>query len=479
MLDVLDATASAHGELDAYIDGPHRISYSELASRSAGVGQRFSEYGVKAGDVVAISLPSCIEYALCYLGSLRLGAITTGINPRLGKRERTEIIGQCLPAIVIGADGGDETTENVELERGAIMGIEPADPEWRAVRAAREDVVAIVWTSGTSGSPKGAVFDHQRLEATARSTGEMTQAFDRRLSPVPFAHAGYMTRLWDEIENAIANVIVPDPWSAGAALEVMEGERITVGQGVPTQWELMLRHPDVTLRDTSTLRLISTGASRVSAGLVERLQAAFRCPVIVRYATTEASVICSTSSSDPPEVVERSVGRPGPGIEVRSVDDNRIAVPVGRVGMIEVRSQAVMRGYFRQDETPVQSDGWLVTGDLGSLLKDGRIQLVGRRSEMYIRGGYNVYPLEVENVLASYPGVAEAAVVGIPDDVLGSTGVAFVTTIASSTVEPEVLQRWCRRELADYKAPDRLVFLSELPRNEMGKVDKAALVAMI
>jgi acyl-CoA synthetase (AMP-forming)/AMP-acid ligase II len=334
-----------------------------------------------------------------------------------------------------------------------------------------------VWTSGTTGTPKGAVFDHRNLEALSHATGELSRPFDRRLSPVPFAHVGYMTRLWDEIGKAMTSVIVPTPWSAAGAVDLLESEQITVGQGVPTQWELILRQPDLDRRDFSALRLIGTGAARVPASLVAALRRTFKCPVVVRYATTEASVISGTLGDDPPEVVEATVGAPCPTVQVRIADDDGRSVPTGVVGMIEVRSAAVMRGYLGDEhQSPIRPDGWLITGDAGSLDSDGRIRLVGRRSEMYIRGGYNVYPLEVEQVLSEHPAVAEAAVSGVPDEVLGSIGVAWVVPAAGSP-PPDLdgLRRWCRENLADYKAPDRLVLVDGLPRNQMGKVDKLML----
>jgi acyl-CoA synthetase (AMP-forming)/AMP-acid ligase II len=205
-------------------------------------------------------------------------------------------------------------------------------------------------------------------------------------------------------------------------------------------------------------------------------------PVVVRYATTEASVISGTLRHDPPEVVEATVGAPCPTVEVRIADDEGNALPAGTVGMIEVRSRAVMTGHLGDVASPIRPDGWLITGDAGSMDRDGRIHLVGRQSEMYIRGGYNVYPLEVEQVLAEHPAVTEAAIAGIPDDVLGAVGVAWVVaTPGTPAGEPdlETIRLWCKEQLADYKAPDMVVVVAELPRNQMGKVDKRALVAAL
>jgi acyl-CoA synthetase (AMP-forming)/AMP-acid ligase II len=485
VIDVLERVASEHTDVEAYVDGGERVTYGDLAARSAGVAMLLRGLGVGRGDVVAIRLPTSIEYALVYLGALRLGAIATGINPRLGRREVDAILARARPVVTVTdgpAPGGPAAVGpgpgRRVLSRSAVAQAPPGDPSWRPSDLSPDDPVAIVWTSGTTGTPKGAVFDHSNLRALSRATGELSAPFDRRLSPVPFAHVGYMTRLWDEIGNAMTSVIVPTPWTAATALDLIESERVTVGQGVPTQWELMLRQPDLHRRDLSSLRLIATGAARVPAALVYQLRRTFRCPVVVRYATTEASVISGTLRHDPPEVIEATVGGPCPTVEVRITDDNGQALPTGEVGMIEVRSQAVMKGYLGlEDPSPIRPDGWLVSGDAGSLDDQGRIHLVGRRSEMYIRGGYNVYPLEIEEVLAEHRAVAEAAVAGVPDDVLGSRAVAWVVPVdPDDPPDLDTLRQWCRDQLADYKAPDRLVVVASLPRNQMGKVDKRALI---
>jgi acyl-CoA synthetase (AMP-forming)/AMP-acid ligase II len=476
VIDVLERVATEHPDVEAYVDGARRVSYGDLAARSSGVAVLLRDRGVRPGDVVAIRLPTSIEYAVAYLAALRVGAVATGINPRLGRREVAGIMARAAPVVTVVDQAGPESADRA-LTREDINRAAPGDPGWRPVDLSPTDPVAIVWTSGTTGLPKGAVFDHGHLEALSRATGELSQPFDRRLSPTPFAHVGYMTRLWDELGNVMTSVIVPTPWSAIIALDLLESERITVGQGVPTQWELMLRQPDLAGRDFSSLRLIATGAARVPAALVSALRRTFHCPVVVRYATTEASVISGTRRDDPPEIVETTVGGPCPTVEVRITDDAGRPQLVGQVGLIEVRSAAMMRGYLGEDrESPFRPDGWLVTGDAGSLDAAGRLHLVGRRSEMYIRGGYNVYPLEVEQVLSEHPDVGEVAVAGIADEVLGSRGVAWVVPAETGSLPSlEALREWCQSQLADYKSPDRLVVVDSLPRNQMGKVDKAVL----
>jgi acyl-CoA synthetase (AMP-forming)/AMP-acid ligase II len=293
-----------------------------------------------------------------------------------------------------------------------------------------------------------------------------------------------MTRMWDELANTTTIVLVGEPWSAAETLRLIATERITMGTGVPTQWSLVLNHPDLARTDFSTLRVAGLGGASIPPELVRRMRAVLRCPVITRYTSTEAGVTTSTQVSDTDEVIATTVGRPAPEVELRIVDPESGAVVEGEtVGEVVCRSPAMMRGYWRDPERTaevVDRDGWLHTGDLGFVGADGNLRLVGRLKELYIRGGYNVYPAEVEAVLAEHPGVARAAVIGAPDPVLGEIGVAFV--IATPGTDPDALRvdelrAWCRARLADYKSPDRVIIVEDLPITSMLKTDKRALAA--
>jgi len=258
----------------------------------------------------------------------------------------------------------------------------------------------------------------------------------------------------------------------------------------------VMAHPDLATADLSELRVAGTGASRVPAELVAAMRDRLGVPVVVRYTSTEASLGTGTVPGDADEVVAVTVGRPMPGVELLVADDRGDPVPTGEVGRVRLRSAAVMRGYWGGPPTGPGADGvqfddhatapvldpdrWLTTGDFGFLDDDGNLHLVGRANELYIRGGYNVYPAEVEAVLSAHPSVAEVAVVGAPDPVLGEIGVAFVVPQAGTTVDDEdallaELRATATSALADYKRPDRLVVADGLPLTSMMKVDKRAL----
>ncbi|MFI5041049.1 MAG: AMP-binding protein [Acidimicrobiales bacterium] len=483
---LLRRAADLHPDREAFIEAEVRLTFAAWDRAADAVAAQFASHGVGHGDVVALVMGSSADFAVCYQAAMRLGAITSALNPRLGSREVASIFERTRPRVTVLDPGVASLPPG--LPTGTVI---DRDDVRRAVEAggrpvtfptvAADDVVAIVWTSGTTGAPKGAVFDHACLRDMARGAGVLSVPGDRRLSPIPFAHVGYMTRPWDEIVNVITTVIAPSPWHAADHLRLIAEESITVGQGVPTQWQLVLQHPDLTSTDTSSLRITSTGSSRVPAELVRAMRKAFGVPVVVRYTSTEASVSTGTQIDDDDEVIANTVGRPAPNVELRVAVDGRDA-GVEEVGAVLLRSRAQMRGYWKDPDMTaavIGPDGWLDTGDLGWLDGAGNLSIVGRRVEMYIRGGYNVYPAEVEEVLGEHPAVARAAVVGIPDPVMGQIGAAAV--IPSDPERPptlDELRAWCRDRLASYKAPDRLRVVAELPTNAMTKVVKAGVAAL-
>lgn len=495
VVSVLREAARVNGDLEAYVEpagerARRALSFAQWDRAADGVAGYLAQRGVGKGDVVCLLLPSCIDYAVLYAALQRLGAITSGINPRLGAVEVASIVDRASPVLIVAdLDAGDRPdAPGVGLAERAEVAAEwdgSAPPHWPHLTA--HDPVAVVWTSGTTGHPKGALFDHANLAAVARGTDVLSQPGDRRLSPLPFAHIAYMTRAWDEISHGVTTVITPTPWRADDALGIMERERITVGQGVPTQWALMLASERLERTDLSSLRVVGTGAARMTAAMVAEVRRRFGVPVVVRYTSTEASLGTGTALDSPDEDVATTVGRPVPGVELALVDDDGREVPPGSVGRVKLRSPAVMRGYWGRGpgrgravyelldheatDTVLSPDGWLTTGDFGLITAAGNLQLSGRAHERYIRGGYNVYPAEVEEALASHVSVARAAVVGVPDDVLGEIGVAVVVPAEGTTPELFELRAYCAHRLADYKAPDELVVVEELPLTPMMKVD--------
>jgi acyl-CoA synthetase (AMP-forming)/AMP-acid ligase II len=501
VVSVLREAAVVNAADEAYVEpaGASRrrsVTFAEWDRAADGVARHLARRGVAKGDVVCIMLPSSIDYAVTYAALLRLGAIASGINPRMGVAEVQSIVERAAPVLLVT----DEDVPRAGAVHVPVAGRSELASAWDGAPPARwpsldaRDAVAVVWTSGTTGRPKGAVFDHANLAAVARGTDVLSQPGDRRLSPLPFAHVGYMTRAWDEIANAITTVITPTPWRADEAIRILASERVTVAQGVPTQWALMLASDELGRADLHTLRIAGTGAARMPATTVAEVRRRFGVPVVVRYTSTESSLGTGTTLTSTDEEVATTVGRPVAGVELAIVDDAGRPVADGEVGRVLLRSAAAMRGYW--DRGPgrgrsveqlidhpataavVSPDGWVMTGDFGLRTPDGNLRLSGRAHERFIRGGYNVYPAEVEEVLSSHPDVDRVAVVGVPDDVLGEVGVAVVVPHAGTAPDLGSLRAHCAARLADYKAPDAMVMVDELPLTPMMKVDPDRIGAL-
>jgi acyl-CoA synthetase (AMP-forming)/AMP-acid ligase II len=492
VVSALREAAVVNADVEAYVEPAGRtprrsLTFAEWDRAADGVAGHLARRGVSKGDVVCIMLPSSIDYAVVYASLLRLGAIASGINPRMGSGEVASIIDRTSPVLVVADENLPLAGDVPVALRAEAAAAWDEEPPTRRPELTAADPVAVVWTSGTTGRPKGAIFDHANLAAVARGTDVLSQPGDRKLSPLPFAHVGYMTRAWDEIANAITTVITPTPWRADEAVRILVSERVTVAQGVPTQWALMLASDELERADLRALRIAGTGAARMPATTVAEVRERFGVPVVVRYTSTESSLGTGTTLSSTDDEVATTVGRPVAGVELAIVDDDGRAVPAGEVGRVLLRSAAAMRGYW--DRGPgrgrsvgelmdveataavISADGWVNTGDFGLRTPDGNLRLSGRAHERYIRGGYNVYPAEVEAVLASHPAVDRVAVVGAPDDVLGEIGVAVVVPHEGAAPELSELRAFCTQRLADYKAPDIVVVVDELPLTAMMKVD--------
>lgn len=487
LADALLAAADQHGDRVAFVDGTDRLTFAGWAQRAGALARVLVQRGVQPGEVVAIMLPTSIDYAVAYGAITLAGAVVTGLNARLGERELRSILERADPALVLldrasfaaGPAAGVPVIERAELP--ALCSAPGAGIGVGAGRADRQptDPTVIIWTSGTTGLPKGAWFDHRNLQAAVASAGAMSRPYDVKLAGTPFAHAGFMAKVWDQLAWASTAVLTPTPWRAADMLRLLVDERITVAGGVPAQWAKLLDEPGVVEADLSHVRLGLVATAPAAPELLERVTATIGCPLVVRYAMTESPSITGTEPDDSPEAQHRSVGRPQAGMAISLVDAYGGPVEAGEVGRVRVRGACVMRGYWHDPEltaAALDAEGWLHSSDLGRIDADGNLVLVGREGDMYLRGGCNVHPLEVEHVLAEHPAVAGSAVVGSPAPVIGEVGVALVvpTDLRCPPTLAE-LRAWVGSRLADYKAPDRLVLVDALPQTPMMKIDRGAL----
>jgi acyl-CoA synthetase (AMP-forming)/AMP-acid ligase II len=393
--EALRAAGRQFSDREAYVDGDQRLTFGEWLDAAEKVARLMSEVGVGKGDVVALMLPPSIDYAVAFAAGALLGAVVTGLNVRLGHREVEAILRQCRPALIwrdetLGlpaVPSGFATMDRTTLAAWAVSDRGGPVPSPADIELTPTDPAVIIWTSGTTGLPKGAWFDHRALSAAVSTAGVMSEAFDRRLVSTPFAHAGYMAKLWEQAAWATTLVISPTPWRASDMLRLMAQERITVAGGVPTQWAKLLEEPGIDSCDLSALRLCVAATAPAPPELVESVTRTLRCPLVVRYAMTESPSITGTEPGDPPETLYRTVGRPQAGVDVRIADESGHPVHPGQVGQVQIRSSCAMTGYWNEPQLSAQAwtdDGWMRSGDLGRIDEDGNLVLAGRATDMYI-----------------------------------------------------------------------------------------------
>jgi acyl-CoA synthetase (AMP-forming)/AMP-acid ligase II len=508
---VVASAAREFGDAEALAEpGGARLSYRELHQRVGEVARALIADGVAPGDRVAVWCPNTLAWVLAALGSLSAGATLVPVSTRFTGPEALDVISRCharalfvdndflgadrlaaLRAAAAAPDAGGSLAGLALVVRVAAddwsafierkVATPPAQAAARAAAVSGKDVSDILFTSGTTGRSKGAMSSHRSALSVARAwacRGELT-ADDRYLVVNPFFHSfGWKAGILACLASGATMVPLP-VFDAAAAMAVIEAERITVLPGAPTIYQTILDHPDRGEFDLSSLRLAVTGAANVPAALVERMcrELSFRV-VLTAYGLTEAVVATMCRPGDAPETVARSCGRAAAGFEVRVAGPGGGAARPGETGEILLRGPNMMLGYLDDPAATAEAidpAGWLHTGDVGRLDAAGYLTVTDRLKDMYICGGFNVYPAEVEQVLARLDGVAESAVVGVPDGRLGEVGRAYIVTRAGWALDETAVLGFCRGRLANYKVPRQVEFRDALPRNPSGKVLKRLL----
>jgi acyl-CoA synthetase (AMP-forming)/AMP-acid ligase II len=477
--------ARRFGELAAFVDPDgSAVSYADLDRRSDAVAAALAARGVGQGDRVALRLPSDSRYVVAYAAAAKLGAITAGVNPRLAPPEQAALVDLADPAVALTEPGEvDALARNgaAQVDRAGPPPPLPDDPD---------RPVAIVFTSGTTGLPKGAVFCERQLEAVAACDTGGAWAAEGAAGPAmlaatQFAHVGFTTKLPWYLRIASRTHIL-ERWRADDVLRTIAEQRMPSIGGVAPQIALMLRSPEIERHDWDHVRTIVMGGAASPPALVTAARERFDAAYSIRYSSTESGG-CGTGTAfdaDDDEALH-TAGRPRPGVEVTvralGPDDRDPPVPEGEVGELWLRSPTQMTGYWRDPAATaaaITPDGWLRTGDLARIDERGLVRLTGRVKEMFVRGGYNVYPAEVEAALAAHPAVADVAVVPRPDPVMGEIGVAVVAPVdpmAPPTLDD--VRGFLRERLAAYKLPEALRVVDALPLTPMQKVDRRALTA--
>jgi acyl-CoA synthetase (AMP-forming)/AMP-acid ligase II len=487
----------------AVVDGDVTLTNAELATRAAEVARALVASGVGRGDAIAIWAPNSWHWMAAALGAHTLGAMVVPINTRYKGEEAAYVLARsrarvlftvdgflaCSYPAMLRAAGVDVPTVVMPhwdefLARGAHVA--PADVTRIAAAVTPDDVGDLMFTSGTTGKPKGAPATHAQSLRVFHDWGALVglQRGERYLVVAPFFHtfgykAGWLAAL------QVGAIVYPQPvFDVDQVLARIAADRINVLPGPPTLYMSLLAHPARAGADLSSLRLAVTGAANVPVELVRRMSSelGFRT-VLTGYGPTETTgtaTLCR--DGDDAETVATTSGRAIPDVEVAVFDDAGVAQPPGTTGEIVVRGYNVMRGYWDDPAATaetIDAGGWLRTGDIGTLDARGYLRITDRKKDMFIVGGFNAYPAEIEGVLLRHPAIAQVAVVGAPDERLGEVGVAFVVARPGMTIACDELVAWSRERMANFKVPRRFELVAALPLNASGKVLKTELRARL
>jgi long-chain acyl-CoA synthetase len=478
--------AEDHGDELAVRLDEIELSYAQLSRMSAQAAAMLRDQGVEPGDRVGLMLPNVPAFVVLYYGILRAGGIVVPMNVLLKRREVAYYLEDSGAKLLLtAADLREEAeagaveagAEVMVLERGGLPGWlepHPADPAMAATDP--DDTAVILYTSGTTGPPKGAELTHHNLDCNSDS---VTRSFshvavgDVVLGALPLFHSFGQTVAMNASLRSGGTLALLPRFEPKLALELMQDLGVTIFLGVPTMYTAILNHPEHEDYDLSSLRLCISGGQSLPVEVLHGFEQAFGCKILEGYGLSETSPVACQNRPDR-ERKPGSIGVPIEGSEMKICDDDGTECEDGEVGEILIKGPHVMKGYWRRPDATEETvrDGWLHTGDLGRRDPDGYFYVVDRKKELIIRGGYNVYPREVEEVLYEHSDVAEAAVVSVPDERLGEEVGAAVVLRPGSKASSEDLQEHVKSQLAAYKYPRRVWFLDELPKGPTGKILK-------
>jgi fatty-acyl-CoA synthase len=490
-----------------------RITYGQVDAKASALAAALHQLGIEAGDRIALDLPNWPEFVISMFAAAKLGAVIVPLNPRYTVPELQYMLRHSEAAVVVSAETFNGV-DYLQLYEGFLTSLPDLQylltvgeedlwyddriyqfedllssgdgrPYPEPVVDPARDTFAIVYTSGTMGKPKGVALTHANLMSVASLTAQslgLTHA-DVVFGVTTIFHVfglgpGILGTL-----VAGARLVLQEQFQPAQALELIERERVTVHYGVPTVFITELREAEQSRRDLSSLRIGMVAGAPIGDDAVRRIRQEL-CPNLqVAYSLTEtASTVSITTPADSMEKQLFTVGRPLADTEIRILDLDGTVLPVESLGEVTIRGPGVMKGYYRQPGETSQAfdaDGYFMTGDLGMVDEEGYLHIVGRRKELIIRGGFNVYPREVEDRLHAHPAVMDVAVVGMPHEVLGEMVCACVVPVEGAIVTGEEIKEWCRGALADYKVPDLVRFFDMFPLTGSGQIRRIELARML
>ena len=482
---ILTASAERDPEHVAIKLDDIELTYGALDVASAHIAGLLAAHGFSRRDRVGIMLPNVPYFPVIYYGVLRAGGIVVPMNPLLKKREVAYYLSDSGAKLLFAWHGFAEEAEAGAREAGAeCLLVTPgefeqqaaaATPDATVVDTADDDTAVLLYTSGTTGQPKGAELTHANLTLNAQGSRELFDLGSDAivLGALPLFHSFGQTCGMNATIGGGGTLTLIPRFDPAKALEIMQRDKVNVFQGVPTMYGAMLHHPDRESYDVSSLRLCGSGGSAMPVELLHGFDDAFGCKILEGYGLSETSPVASFNHADR-ERKPGSIGTPIRNVEMKVVDDDGQEVAQGEVGEILIRGYNVMKGYWQRPEATAEAiiDGWLHTGDMGRVDEDGYFYVVDRKKELIIRGGYNVYPREVEEVLYEHPQVREAAVLGVPHDEYGEEVGAAVALKEGATTTPDELRDYVKSQVAAYKYPRLVWLVDDLPKGPTGKILK-------
>ncbi|MGN6171214.1 MAG: long-chain-fatty-acid--CoA ligase, partial [Solirubrobacteraceae bacterium] len=441
--------------------------------------------GFSPGDRVGIMLPNVPYFPVCYFGALRAGGVAVPMNVLLTRREVAFYLRDSGARLLFawhgvaedaGAGASDAGAECVLVEPAQFERmVGDAEPRTEVVERANDDTAVILYTSGTTGTPKGAELSHANLLGNCETARSLFDLESERvtLGALPLFHCFGQTCAMNATIKGGGTLSLLARFEPAKALEVIERDGVNVFEGVPTMYGAMLHAPERKRFDASSLKVCASGGAAMPVELLRGFEEAFGCKILEGYGLSETSPVASFNHPDR-ERKAGSIGTPIRGVEMRVVDEDDNEVPPGHVGEIVIRGHNVMKGYWnRSDATAeVMRGGWLHTGDMGKIDEDGYFFIVDRKKDMILRGGYNVYPREIEEVLYEHPAVREAAVVAVPHDELGEEIGAAVALKDGAQASADELREYVKSQIAAYKYPRVIWFVEDLPKGPTGKILK-------
>ena len=487
--NLTDTTRVHAGRVAVRVDNA-ALTYRALDEASARVAGLLRERGLEPGDRVALMLPNVAEVPVVYYGVLRAGGVVVPMNPLLKAREVAYYLGDSGAGLIFAwhafAEQARTGAEQAEAEPIVVDEVSfpellaSATPDYQVADVDDDDTAVILYTSGTTGHPKGAELTHGNLI----SNTEVTRTDIVRAHPddvifggLPLFHVfGQTVALNVAVASGACLTLLPR-FDAEHALRIVSGHRVTVFEGVPTMYVALLHAPERADYDTSSLRMCISGGAALPVEVLRGFEEAFDVPVLEGYGLSETSPVASFNHFDRVRK-PGSIGTPIRDVQMRVVTADDDDVPEGEVGEIVIRGPNVMKGYWQRPEATAEAlrDGWFHTGDLARVDEEGYFYIVDRKKDMIIRGGYNVYPREIEEVLYEHPAVAEAAVIGLPHPSLGEEVAAAVALKPGATITAEELRDYVKSQVAAYKYPRHVWIVDALPKGATGKIQKRDIV---